>query len=297
VPKPSAEGTATDGSGSGAGGGSSAPPSGAPAPGGSPATSEFKQWCPRCSLLHTLSFRPVLVHEGNPSLGYVDAGHCAVVGLRAAALLATCLECGAMAECRSMAPPAVWEVSCRTCYNRLRLEVRDTRVQLADPAGASGNLTGSAAAAADARRKRGQRFTPGQPLPRQGACDHYKHSYRWLVFPCCSTAYPCDVCHDLAADHVHEWAKRMICGHCAREQPYANQPCVACGASLGRRAAGPVSRHWEGGKGQRNQRLMSRKDSRKYKNTAAKTRSARLKSRGRWTNKATAYGRSAKGDA
>lgn len=28
-------------------------------------------------------------------------------------------------------------------------------------------------------------MTVGQPLPDSGTCKHYRHSYRWLRFPCC----------------------------------------------------------------------------------------------------------------
>uniref|UniRef100_A0A1I8JQZ7 C3H1-type domain-containing protein n=1 Tax=Macrostomum lignano TaxID=282301 RepID=A0A1I8JQZ7_9PLAT len=31
---------------------------------------------------------------------------------------------------------------------------------------------------------------PGQPLPSNGTCRHYKRSYRWLRFPCCGRAFP-----------------------------------------------------------------------------------------------------------
>ena len=34
----------------------------------------------------------------------------------------------------------------------------------------------------------------GRPLPNKGTCAHYKHSYRWLRFPCCGRAYPCAAC-------------------------------------------------------------------------------------------------------
>ncbi|GCB77533.1 hypothetical protein scyTo_0015681, partial [Scyliorhinus torazame] len=58
----------------------------------------------------------------------------------------------------------------------------------------------------------------GKPLPEFGTCMHYKRSCRWLRFPCCGKAYPCDVCHDEDQDHVMELASRMLCGYCAKEQ-------------------------------------------------------------------------------
>ena len=64
----------------------------------------------------------------------------------------------------------------------------------------------------------------------------------------------------------------QICGHCAREQPFAKAPCVSCGEALGK-GQGPLPRFWEGGAGQRDKRLMSNRDPRKFKNSAMKTKS------------------------
>jgi hypothetical protein len=106
------------------------------------------------------------------------------------------------------------------------------------------------------------RYPCGRPLPERGVCEHFKKSHRWLRFPCCGLAFPCPVCHDGAQSHPHERAKRMLCGHCSREQPFNNAPCVACGEDLCVRAA--RTSHWEGGAGQRVQALLSSKDRRKF---------------------------------
>lgn len=37
-------------------------------------------------------------------------------------------------------------------------------------------------------------------------------------FPCCGKAYPCDICHDEKEDHEMQFAKKMICGVCSKEQ-------------------------------------------------------------------------------
>jgi len=152
---------------------------------------------------------------------------------------------------------------CQSC--RRRMQRRHAAATLA---------TASPPHAAAAAGKGGQRFQVGRPLPAQGTCKHFKHSYRWLRFPCCGLAFACPACHDDASDHHYEFARRMICGHCAREQPFANAPCVACSRSLGRNS-GPIPRFWEGGKGQRDRRFMSRRDPRKFKDPAAKTKSRR----------------------
>ncbi|KHJ82858.1 hypothetical protein OESDEN_17447 [Oesophagostomum dentatum] len=56
-------------------------------------------------------------------------------------------------------------------------------------------------------------------------------------------------------------ANRMICGHCSKEQIYTvGKPCVSCNASVTRSR----SHFWEGGKGCRDQVLMSRNDAHKF---------------------------------
>lgn len=116
----------------------------------------------------------------------------------------------------------------------------------------------------------------GQPLPQNGACLHYKKSFRWYRFPCCGMAFPCDECHNadpVAKGHPVEWATRFICGFCSREQSISVKECPECGkdtSAAGRRKTA----FWEGGKGTRNQIFMSRKDSKKYKDYSRNSTSA-----------------------
>ncbi len=116
----------------------------------------------------------------------------------------------------------------------------------------------------------------GTPLPLNGACAHYKKSFRWYRFPCCGMAFPCDECHDvdpIAKSHPVEWATRFICGFCSREQSISVKECPECGKDTS--AAGrKKTAFWEGGKGTRNQIFMSRKDSKKYKDYSRSSNSA-----------------------
>ena len=106
----------------------------------------------------------------------------------------------------------------------------------------------------------------GEPLPEFGTCSHYRKSHRWFRFPCCGRAYPCDECHDADSTskvHAVEWASRQICGYCSREFSIAQKYCE-CGEMPA--AAAKHTAHWEGGKGTRDQLIMSRKDKKKYRN-------------------------------
>lgn len=105
-------------------------------------------------------------------------------------------------------------------------------------------------------------FKPGQPLVRKGACKHYKFSYRWFRFPCCEKVYPCDNCHFETEKHIYEKAESMVCGFCSTEQK-VHSVCTKCGEALTKE--GPKSGHWEGGKGCRNTKAMSKNDPKKFK--------------------------------
>lgn len=150
--------------------------------------------------------------------------------------------------------------TCFRCHQRIRLQISRVEWRLAESVAVSRPL-------AKKSTKDGPMLSVGSPLPQNGACVHYKKSFRWYRFPCCGLAFPCDECHATdphAKTHPVEWATRFICGFCSREQPISVKECPECGKDTS--AAGrKKSAFWEGGKGARNQTLMSRKDSKKYK--------------------------------
>lgn len=123
------------------------------------------------------------------------------------------------------------------------------------------------------RRCQGPALVPGTPLPERGTCKHYKRSFRWLRFPCCGMLFPCDSCHDASAGHPSEWATRMVCGLCSREQTFTKDACKFC---HGTATGAASSRYWEGGKGTRDQTKLARGDSRKHRG-AGKTTSNKSK--------------------
>ena len=79
--------------------------------------------------------------------------------------------------------------------------------------------------------------------------------------------YPCDTCHDAAEDHPAVWANRMLCGFCGLEQPFSSKPC-SCGSQLAKSSS--MTRFWEGGKGNRNTRALSKNDSKKCVTTSSR---------------------------
>jgi uncharacterized CHY-type Zn-finger protein len=118
-----------------------------------------------------------------------------------------------------------------------------------------------------------KKIKAGSPLPENGTCKHYHHSYKWFRFDCCCKYFPCDECHNEISNHEVEWAKLVLCGFCCFEQNSANKVCCKCGKGFSRYTG--EQGFWEGGKGCRNKALMSNKDGHKYKNSDNKTISRR----------------------
>ncbi len=118
-----------------------------------------------------------------------------------------------------------------------------------------------------------KKIKAGTPLPENGTCKHYHHSYKWFRFDCCCRYFPCDECHNDNSNHDAEWANLVLCGFCCFEQNSGNKVCASCGKSFSRDTGG--NGFWEGGKGTRNKTFMSSKDSHKFKNSVNKTISKR----------------------
>jgi hypothetical protein len=146
--------------------------------------------------------------------------------------------------------------NCFNCHQKNRFQI-DRIEWCAD------STNSSSTTSTKKTKSSGPTLTVGTPLPNCGACEHYKKSFRWYRFPCCGQAFPCDECH--GKEHEVQWATRFICGFCSREQSINVKECPECGKDTSASAKRHTS-FWEGGKGVRNQIVMNRKDSKKYKN-------------------------------
>lgn len=214
--------------------------------------------CRKCATPFTVTFSPELVHAHATRAGFIDATGCTVADMLPSQFIPTCGRCST--------PTAQGFVSvrgdtlinvCRECHARFSFKIAEVKFLAYTPG--SGILPPTTG---PRRKQEKLGLHAGEPLPDKGACKHYRKSNRWFRFSCCSKVYACDKCHDEGESHLNEWANRMICGYCSREQNYAVTNCGFCGRSVvGRRGRG----FWEGGKGTRDRKLMSRKDPRKYK--------------------------------
>ncbi|KAK2074729.1 hypothetical protein P8C59_008913 [Phyllachora maydis] len=191
--------------------------------------------------------------------GFIDTAACTLADLLPSTFVPTCAQCSTPSHGLVSVRGETTTNVCRECHSRFTFKIPDVKFLAYTPgSGALPPATGPR------RRQEKLGLHAGEALPGRGACAHYRRSYRWFRFACCSKVYPCDRCHDEAADgdHALEWANRMICGWCSREQNYRVESCGFCGRSvIGRRGNG----FWEGGKGTRNRVLMRRGDKRKHR--------------------------------
>ncbi|KAI8321899.1 hypothetical protein GQ54DRAFT_297683, partial [Martensiomyces pterosporus] len=204
--------------------------------------------CDTCTTMLGVRFRPDWMFQGSTTLGYLDCSGCAPVDLLPSKYTISCESCamgdkeveGDASEddehskkptdtIASVGIGSTTLLNCKTCYARMNVGLHEPQfVQLASGLSLGGG-TSSAQISKEVERTRRARVSKreelarlgvvsGQPLPDHGACKHYGKSNRWLRFPCCGKAYPCDTCHDEKEDHSHEYAQVMLCGHCAKEQ-------------------------------------------------------------------------------
>ncbi|KUI53099.1 hypothetical protein VP1G_00336 [Cytospora mali] len=231
-----------------------------------PNTPKTTESCRKCATPFTLTFRPELVHAHSTRAGFIDATGCTVADMLPSTFVPTCGKCSTPTSQGLVAVRGDTTTNvCRECHARFTFKVPEVKFLAYTPG--SGVLPPTSG---PRRRQEKLGLQAGEPLPDRGACKHYRKSYRWFRFSCCQKVYACDKCHDEGESHLNEWANRMICGYCSREQNYAVTSCNFCGRSVvGRRGRG----FWEGGKGTRDKKLMSRKDPRKYKRIGGGTES------------------------
>ncbi|KAI7766723.1 hypothetical protein LZL87_005023 [Fusarium oxysporum] len=214
--------------------------------------------CKKCATVFAVKYRPTLVHEHSTRAGFLDLAGCKVADMLPSTFVPICERCSTPAPgLVSVRGSSVTNV-CRDCHGHFTFKIPEVKFLFITPGSRPPPTAGP-------RRKQEKLgLHAGEQLPNRGACSHYRKSYRWFRFSCCSRVHPCDKCHDDQEDHINEWANRIICGWCSREQNYSSavEACRYCGRYLiGRKGRG----FWEGGRGTRDKRMMSRKDPRKYK--------------------------------
>lgn len=232
----------------------------------------FSGVCQKCSNGQSVFMKSELVHENSNVLARLEPKGCRPVDciLLSSSLQFTCLNCNREASVENLSYGVAHKTWCFGCHTKCEFIISAIRF-----AGNFNEIVKEDASVLKikvVKKKKPEQqliIVDGEPLPERGTCKHYKKSYRWLRFPCCGKLYPCDVCHaENEQDHEMKFATRMVCGFCSKEQPFQmSKPCIRCSENVTR----VKSAHWEGGKGCRDQKTMSRNDDRKFANSRMKT--------------------------
>ena len=231
--------------------------------GGTVASTTRNESCPKCTTSFTFSYVSNALHANTVRAGTIEVTGCTITDVLPSTFQPTCSSCSTtfpvppgMISVRGDTPIQV----CRSCHAKMTFTIHEVKFL----------RVSHAAATLPLRRptKENLGISAGTPLPNNGTCSHYHHSYRWFRFSCCNRVHACDRCHDAAEEHVNERAERMVCGWCSREQRFRSEDCGVCGRSVMRQKK--RGGFWEGGQGTRDRRLMSRNEKRKYKRPSAK---------------------------
>ncbi|KAG4411987.1 hypothetical protein IFR04_014874 [Cadophora malorum] len=222
--------------------------------------------CRKCTTTFSITFRRDLLHAHAVRAGFLDLEGCIIGDMLPSTFIPTCSQCSTAYPLPGITSVQGESTSniCRECHQKFTFKIPSVKFLRI-------SSTNRLPPSSGPRRKRETLgLTPGTELPKRGRCRHYTKSYRWFRFSCCSKVYTCDKCHDEAEDHPNEWANRMICGWCSREQNYRPEDCGICHGSLvGKKSVGGF---WEGGKGTRDKVKMSRKDKRKFRRVGGGTK-------------------------
>eukprot|EP00658_Telonema_sp_P-2_P078351 TRINITY_DN7311_c0_g1_i2.p1 TRINITY_DN7311_c0_g1~~TRINITY_DN7311_c0_g1_i2.p1 ORF type:complete len:649 (+),score=160.16 TRINITY_DN7311_c0_g1_i2:100-2046(+) len=238
-----------------------------------------KTKCPSCVAEFSLQFWPDVLHEFSRSLGTLKIAGMKLTQILPSDLNVSCYNCDATSPFPRFFAGTMKSIGCRTCHKKMKFGAEDVSFDKVGPP-----TTKQQRPPKHRAPKPGNKsidgVTLGQPLPQMGACAHFKKSFRWLRFPCCDRAFACQQCHDDATTDGHsaEWAKKMLCGFCSKEQSFSNKAC-GCGQKL----QGKTGIHWAGGSGLRDRHRLNSKDSRKITGTNEnkKTLSAKRSSKGK----------------
>ncbi|KUJ12318.1 uncharacterized protein LY89DRAFT_652748 [Mollisia scopiformis] len=214
--------------------------------------------CRKCATPLSITFRRDLVHAHAVRAGFLDLEGCIVGDMLPSTFQPTCSQCSTpypLPGIVSVRGETTTNV-CRECHQKFTFSIPTIKFLRISSSHLPSSLP-------PRRKKETLGLVPGTELPKRGRCRHYAKSYRWFRFSCCAKVYACDKCHDAEEEHVHEWANRMVCGWCSREQNYRPEDCGVCHGNLTGKRGGTA--FWEGGKGTRDRVKMSRKDPRKHR--------------------------------
>lgn len=233
-------------------------------------------YCPTCKNSMNIIFKSELIHMGNlKTAGTIFSQGVEIIELLPSTFMLNCFNCPDTYKKIRMNRGGIpqKEKACKSCGNELNFYIQSTNfiTTVYNDFSFLENFTieyfnrSNYVVEQNSSTSFVKQIKEGSPLPESGTCKHYRGSFRWFRFQCCSKPFPCDLCHDESNQHTAEYAKFIICGFCSHEQTSSNIECHKCWKSFHHSAN--AKGFWEGGKGCRNKALMSNKDSKKFKNT------------------------------
>ncbi|ELQ74575.1 Zn-finger protein [Trachipleistophora hominis] len=145
-------------------------------------------------------FTPIFYH--NNYVGRLEMSSLVLICFETPETILSCLNCGSYYHTKEKNV----EFSCFNCNTFTKYKLNKVWLK-------------------PSRKEQNKEFVPvkGTPLPNNGACKHYRKSFKWYRFPCCNKLFPCDECHNESVDHELKRASKMICGLCAEEQNIAKR--------------------------------------------------------------------------
>ncbi|XP_065672770.1 uncharacterized protein LOC101237030 isoform X2 [Hydra vulgaris] len=181
----------------------------------------FATSCSKCKTVHSVAFYSELMHQISNVAGYLHLYGCKPFDLILSDSVVTlncfkCIKDNFLQGISYGSPRHHW---CIFCHEKMDIEIPTVQFNTLQPAVAS-VLDTKVKAPPKLKVVRDPSIKDGAPLPENGACKHYKKSYRWFRFPCCGKMFPCDKCHEESSNDGHEMllATKMLCGFCAKEQ-------------------------------------------------------------------------------
>ncbi|KAJ3396710.1 hypothetical protein HDU92_002076 [Lobulomyces angularis] len=200
-------------------------------------------YCTYCGEELGCRFRPVVLDLKSRSVGYLDFVNCTAYQLLPLNFLPTCLNCSNDNKKFFFKDFSVDDIcgpnfifkNCEKCFSKMNLSLSNAKFVNLAPTNLDlhkeyhdADITGLKA---NKLKKNLDGLVLGVGLPKNGTCKHYRKSYRWFRFPCCSKLFACMDCHNSNSTCLESsLACRIICGYCSKEQRYdpKNSICISC---------------------------------------------------------------------
>lgn len=224
---------------------------------------EIGRSCENCHMAQRLQFQPQIAFRDSSTIGNLSLENCLYRDFIRGEFYVTCEDCDTQCKLRDVQSGSLKSGNCRGCFAKLTLGFNtvDFGSEAAALQDSVSTIRKPPPRVIRPRQPAARGLKVGTPLPENGACKHYKKSFRWFRFPCCGKLFPCDSCHDENSDHPYEQVHMIVCGHCSTPQPVSNKKCRNCDKGY----SGSTSSYWEGGKGCRDATKLNRRDSKKYR--------------------------------